>query len=64
MDCAISFGEQIVQLDIGIGGDPRQAIANSARGGVVTLAIASGKNEDFFHKGLSERASGRKRTEV
>ena len=55
----IALGKEIAQLDLDVGGDPRQSIADAAGGAVVTFPITSGEKKDFFHSSLGKR-NGRK----
>ncbi len=49
MHRAIRLGEQIVILDLQRRREPGERVTDAARGGVVTLAIASGEDQNSFH---------------
>lgn len=49
IECAVRFGEEIVQLDLRIGRNTCETVTNPARGGVMALSEADGENQNFFH---------------
>ena len=56
VECAKSFGEEIAHFDACIRRHPGEAVAHSAGGGVVTLAVTRGQDQNSFHKRLNEGA--------
>src|SRR5476649_133064 len=58
----ISFGKQIVQLDMRwIVTNEGKTVAQTTRGAVVPFAKTGGENQDFFHDSLGQSAARRMR---
>ena len=55
---AVSFGEEVVQLDVGtVGREFAEAIAEAAGSAVMSLAKPGGEDENFFQSSLGQEVA-------